>query len=245
MKQTTAATALALPQNRKAILQTDIVCGTFYTEFKSQAQQCQSCTTCYHPTCAEIPLYYMVKYERSTIKFQCKQYTEQFVEPHWTDTAHRFRHYYNNGANMENPHDLNDTDVPTEESIIESQTQNTEETPNELAEEQRTQSNDNEHETHQLDPTSSEATMAIQLMNLRTKARAKKKKINPCGWGIRIQGLESVCLCACHKRQLIIGYKLSYASGLLYAWCFYMQWGVWVWAVGHWVVLVQVRVYRI
>ena len=56
-------------------------------------------------------------------------------------------------------------------------------------------------------------------------------------------GLEfSQCLpFACHKRQLIMGYKLSYTTGLLYAWSSCMQWGVWVWEVGHWVVLVQVK----
>ena len=32
--------------------------------------------------------------------------------------------------------------------------------PNERAEKQRSQSNDNEHETYQLDPTSREATIA-------------------------------------------------------------------------------------
>ena len=39
-------------------------------------------------------------------------------------------------------HDLNDTGVPTEESRIESQTVNTEEKPNERAEEERSQSDD-------------------------------------------------------------------------------------------------------
>ena len=58
--------------------------------------------------------------------------------------------FLQNVTNIENPYDLNDTDVPTEESRRESQTQNTEETAYERAEEQRTQSNDNEHETHQL-----------------------------------------------------------------------------------------------
>ena len=82
------------------------------------------------------------------------------VEPHWTDTAHLFRDYCNNSINIENPHNLNDADVPTEESRIESQAVNTEETPNERAEEERSQSNDNEHETHQVDPTSREATIA-------------------------------------------------------------------------------------
>ena len=32
---------------------------------------------CYHPTCANMSLYYMAKYEWSTIKFQYKQCTEQ------------------------------------------------------------------------------------------------------------------------------------------------------------------------
>ena len=80
----------------------------------------------------------MLKYARSTIKFQCKQCTKQLVEPHWTDTAHLFRDCYNNGTNIEIPHDLNGTDEDTEECRIESQTHNTEETPNEPAEEQRT-----------------------------------------------------------------------------------------------------------
>ena len=113
-----------------------------------------------HPTCAEMPLYYMVKYAPSIIKFQWKQCTEQFLEPHWTDTAHLFRDCYNNSINIEYPHYPNDIDVPTEESRIESQTVNTKETPNERAEEERSQSNDNEHETHQVDPKSREATIA-------------------------------------------------------------------------------------
>ena len=60
--------------------------------------------------------------------------------------------------------------MPTEERI-ESQTVNTEETPNEHAEEERSQSNDNEHETHQADPTSREATIAATV---RTKPTAEK-----------------------------------------------------------------------
>ena len=57
--------------------------------------------------------------------------------------------------------------MPTEESRTESQTENTVEMSNEHAEEQRSQSNDNEHETHQLDPTSREAIIAT-MWNLRT-----------------------------------------------------------------------------
>ena len=61
--------------------------------------------------------------------------------------------------------------------------------------------------------------------------------IFPAAWGIRIQPTFSR---ACRKRRLIMGYKLSYTTGLLYAWSSCMQWGVWVWTIGHWVVLVQV-----
>ena len=86
------------------------------------------------------------------MKFQCKQCTEQLVEPYWTDTAHLFRDCYNNSINIENPHHPNDTNMPTEESRTVSQTVNTEATPNERAEEERPQSNDNEHETHRVDP---------------------------------------------------------------------------------------------
>ena len=71
--------------------------------------------------------------------------TEQLVEIHWTDTAHLFKDCFNNGTNIENRHDKNDTTVLTEKSTIESQTHNTEETPNEWAGEQRTHRNYNEH----------------------------------------------------------------------------------------------------
>ena len=60
----------------------------------------------------------------------------------------------------------------------------------------------------------------------------------PVAWGD--QNSANVCPCTFRKRRLIIGYKLSYTTGLLYAWSSCMQWGVWVWTVGHWVVLVQV-----
>ena len=61
---------------------------------------------------------------------------------------------------------------------------------------------------------------------------------NPCGLGD--QNSANVCPCTCRKRRLIIGYKLSYTTGLLYAWSSCMQYVVWVWTVGHSVVLVQV-----
>ena len=68
------------------------------------------------------------------------------------------------------------------------------------------------------------------------------------GWCFRVStlclgGLELTLrlTCACRKRWLIMGYKLSYTTGLLYAWSSCMQRGEWVWAVRHWVVLVQVK----
>ena len=120
----------------------------------------------------------MVKYARSTIQFLCKQCTEQLVEPHWTDTAHLFRDCYINSINIENPHDLNDTEVPTEESRIESQTVNREEKPNERAEEERSQSGDNEHETHQVEPTSREAAIATTEEPHNEERRQRLRKIN-------------------------------------------------------------------
>ena len=79
---------------------------------------------------------------------------------------------------LENPHDLNDADVPTEESRIESQTVNTEETPNERAEEERSQSNDNEHETHQVEPTSREAIIATTEEPQNEERSQRLGKIN-------------------------------------------------------------------
>ena len=166
------------PQNRKAIPQAGIVCGTCDTEFRSPALQCQSCTKCSHPTCAKIPLYHMVKYAQSTIQFPCKQCTEQLVEPHWTDTAHLFRDCYINSINIENRYDLNDTEVPTEESRIESQTVYTEEKPNKREEKERSQSDDNEHETHQAEPTSRVAARATTEEPQNKEHRQRLRKIN-------------------------------------------------------------------
>ena len=50
----------------------------------------------------------------------------------------------------------------------------------------------------------------------------------------------NVCSCACRKSRLIKGYELSYATGSLNAGPSCIQWGVWVWIVGHWVVPIQV-----
>ena len=113
-----------MAQNRRATAPNDVVCGTCNAEFKSPALQCQNCNICHHPASAEMPLYYMVRYARSTIKFQCKQCTENSVESHWTDTAHLIRDCYPNFTYIENPHYQNDTDVPAKRSRTESQIQN-------------------------------------------------------------------------------------------------------------------------
>ena len=64
------------------------------------------------------------------------------------------------------------------ESRMESQTVNTEETPNENAEEERSQSNDNEQETHQVDPTIREATIAKTEEPQNEERRQRLRKIN-------------------------------------------------------------------
>ena len=43
----------------------------------------------------------------------------------------------------------------------------------------------------------------------------------PVAWGD--QNSANVCPCTCRKRRLIIGYKLSNTTGLLYAWSSCMQ----------------------
>ena len=58
------------------------------------------------------------------------------------------------------------------------QTENTEEIINERAGEQRSQSNDNEHETHQLDPASREATIASTDEPQNEERRQRQRKIN-------------------------------------------------------------------
>ena len=106
-----------MPQNRKAILQADILCDTFNTEFKYPALHCQNCIIRYHPTCAKMLLYFIVKYAQLNINFQSKQCTEQLVEPHLTGTLHLFRDCYTNSINIENPRDLNNANGPPEERI--------------------------------------------------------------------------------------------------------------------------------
>ena len=79
--------------------------------------------------------------------------------------------------------------MKTEESRIESQTVNTKETLNERAEEERSQSDDIEHETHQVEPTSREATIATTeepqneerwqwLRKINTVCNLKKKGLS-------------------------------------------------------------------
>ena len=89
----------------------EILCGDFQTEFKSPALKCKTCKISYHPTCAQMPLYYMVRYANSCVSFVCKQCTEKSAESHWTDTVHLFKECYPNLTDVENPLDKNETDV--------------------------------------------------------------------------------------------------------------------------------------
>ena len=68
--------------------------------------------------------------------------------------------------------------MPTEESRIKSQTVNTEEMPDQCAEEERSQSDDNEHETHQVEPTSREATIATTEEPQNEERRQRLRKVN-------------------------------------------------------------------
>ena len=73
----------------------EILCGDCKTEFKSPLLKCQTCKIYYHPICAEIPLYYMVRYASSSVSFVCKLCTEKSAEPHWTETVHLFKWQHN------------------------------------------------------------------------------------------------------------------------------------------------------
>ena len=55
---------------------------------------------------------------------------------------------------------------------------NTEETPNERAKEERSQSDDNQHETHQVEPTSKEAAIATTEEPQNEERRQRLRKIN-------------------------------------------------------------------
>ena len=92
----------------------------------------------YHPTCAKMPLYYMVKYASSSVSFACKQCTKKLSESHWTETVHLFKDCYANLTDIENPTDKNETDMRVETESIsqtsresaEASRQNLEDSPN-------------------------------------------------------------------------------------------------------------------
>ena len=89
----------------------EILCGDCKAEFKSPALKCQTCKIYYHPICAKMPLYYMVRYASSSVSFVCKLCTEKLAESHWTETVHLFKDCYPNLIDVENPLDKNETDV--------------------------------------------------------------------------------------------------------------------------------------
>ena len=111
-------TAAAMVSYRSSTPPKETLCSDFQAEFKSPALLCKTCKISYHPTCAKMPLYYMVKYARSTVSFECKQYTEKWAESHWIDTVHLFKACYPNLTDVENPLDKNETDTLVETESI-------------------------------------------------------------------------------------------------------------------------------
>ena len=65
--------------------QNEIFCGDFKAEFKSPALQGQTCKN-YHPICAKMPLYYMVRFASTSVSFVCKLCMEKSAESLWTET---------------------------------------------------------------------------------------------------------------------------------------------------------------
>ena len=61
---------------------------------------------------------------------------------------------------------------------MESPTVNTEETPNDRGKEERSQSDDNKHETHRVEPTSKEAAIATTEEPQNEERRQWLRKIN-------------------------------------------------------------------
>ena len=56
----------------------EILCGNCKAEFESPALKRQTCKIYYHTICAEMPLYYMVRYASSSVSLICKLCTEKF-----------------------------------------------------------------------------------------------------------------------------------------------------------------------
>ena len=118
MKIQKSKNAAAMISYRSSTPPNEILYGNFQAEFKSPALQCKTCKIPYHPTCAKMPLYYMVRYSSSTVSFECKQCTEKSAESHWTVTVHLFKDCYPNLTDIENPIDKNETYVRVETESI-------------------------------------------------------------------------------------------------------------------------------
>ena len=101
----------AMVSYRSSTPPNEILCGSCKAEFKSLALQCQTCKILYHPTCAKMPLYYMVRYASSSVSFICKQCMEKSAESHWTDTVHLFKDCYPILIDKKTPFDKIETDV--------------------------------------------------------------------------------------------------------------------------------------
>ena len=96
----------------------EILCDNCQAKFKSPALQCQTCKISYHPTCAKMPLYYMVRYASSSVSFVCKKCTEKSAESHWTETVNLFKDCYPDLTDIENPPDKTETDMRVETESI-------------------------------------------------------------------------------------------------------------------------------
>ena len=120
-------TAAAMVSYMSSTPPNEILCCNYQAKFKSPALQCKTCKISYHPTCAKIPLYYMVRYASSSVSFECKQCMEKSAESNWADTVHLFKACYPNLTDVENPLDKNETDVRVEtESISQTSGESTE-----------------------------------------------------------------------------------------------------------------------
>ena len=111
-------TAAEMVSYRSSTPPKEILCGDFQAEFKSPALLCKTCKIPYYPTCAKMSLYYMVRYARSTVSFECKHCTQKSTESNWTDTVHLFKACYPNLTDVENPLDKNETDILVESESI-------------------------------------------------------------------------------------------------------------------------------
>lgn len=173
--------AVQLRANRKGIPPNDTVCGACYAQLKSPALLCHKCNCYYHPTCAQMPLYYMVRYVRSHITFVCKKCMEDTTT--WTETAQLFMDCYPFFTPIESSLDKCGTEVQADDNLTKSPISNIEETSSENAEVQLILTDENEHQIVWQDSTSRETTEDIKAetgepKQERTSLQTKMNKMS-------------------------------------------------------------------